>query len=321
MILILLGLFICCSSFCDEQSFRQVAPSPINLLETEIKIKPDKSAKEVTVPKVEDKEQKPVASGTKTKSDKSVKEVTAPKADDKTEQKPKKGWQSFFSNKTINNMTFSELEAEEENLMKAGNKTSALKYLEKMVPLCNDLDKLKSIMLELAQLYFEAGNFEKAGKMYNEFTVLYPGCDEAEFALYQAILSSFKLTLDAEHDQTKTQEAKDLALAFLERESFKTYCKEVKDILNKCEERLFEADQKIFNFYLNTGNYSGQYGNAKKHLALIKESYLDKEIPDIAVRIAKLEADFTAATMPVSATSTDVAQAQEPKKKSFKNRF
>ena len=177
---------------------------------------------------------------------------------------------SFFSNKTISNMTFAELKAEQEQLIQNKDKAGAVKYLEKMVPLCNDLDELKKIMLELASIYYEIGNFEKAGKMYNEFTVLYPGCDEAEFALYQAILSSFKLTLDAEHDQGNTQEAKELALAFLERESFKKYRKEVKDILNKCEERLFEADSKIFSFYLNCGNYLGEYGNAKKHLLLSK---------------------------------------------------
>lgn len=275
-------LFISLSA--DEPSFHEISPKPIELLDGETEIK-------------------------------------QPSADIKKDEKSVTNKKKFslFSNKTINNMTFDELKEAEEKLMKAGSTSSALKYLEKMVPLCNDLNELKKIMLELADLYFQEGNFEKAGKMYNEFTILYPGCDEAEFALYQAILSSFKLTLDAEHDQTKTQEAKDLALAFLERESFTTYRKEVKDILNKCEERLFEADFNIFNFYLNIGNYTGQYANATKHLDIIKKSYLDKEIPQIIERVAKLETDLTLVTMPHT-EKTVVAQKSE-NKKSFKNRF
>lgn len=302
MVVVISLLLLVMGLQADEPCFHEISPSPIKLLKPEAKTKPDQ------------------------KVDSQSKKTEEQKTDSgKKAEAPKKNF-SFFSNKTINNMNFDELKEAKEKLIKDGNKTSAIKYLEKMMPLCNDLDELKRIMLELAQLYFEQDNFEKAGKMYNEFTILYPGCDEAEFALYQAILSSFKLTLDAEHDQTKTKEAKELALSFLERQSFTKYRNEVKDILNKSEERLFEADSKIFSFYLNSGNYTGEYGNAKQHLAIIKDLYLDNEIPeikipDIALRIAKLEADYTAATMPIESSKTVVAQTKEPQKKPFKNRF
>lgn len=297
MIVILVSLIFWCSLInATSECFDEVSSSPIKLLKPE--------------------DQVPVAEKNIAKQD---------EQSDKNTQEQKKGWfssiSSWFSNKTINNMNFAELKEVKEKLIQEGNNASAIKYLEKMMPLCNDLDELKRIMMELAKLYFEADDFEKAGKMFNEFTVLYPGCDEAEFALYQAILSNFKLTLDAEHDQTKTQETKELALAFLERESFTMYRKEVAGILNKCEERLFESDTMIFRCYLNIGNYSGQFANAKKHLAIIKESYLDKDVPDIAVRVAELEADLTAATTPLESTKTVVAQADESQQKPFKDRF
>ena len=60
----------------------------------------------------------------------------------------------------------------------------------------------------------------------------------------------------------------------------------------------------------------------RKSICYYQRILSGKEIPDIALRVAKLEADFTVATMPLSSSSTtEVAQAKDPKKKSFKDRF
>ena len=61
----------------------------------------------------------------------------------------------------------------------------------------------------------------------------------------------------------------------------------------KCEERLLESEINIFNFYLKRGNYVA----AKTRLATIKQAYLRKTIPDVAMRIANLETNYANATI------------------------
>jgi outer membrane assembly lipoprotein YfiO len=249
------------------------------------------------------------------------KTVVSPEHKEEVKKQPRKKRrrkekvQSAESKKTLSHMNFLELKKSKDELTKSGNTTTAIKYLEKMVPLCNDLNELRVIMLEYANLLYETGSFDKASKMYNEFTVLYPGSDEVEEAMYRAVLCTFQLTLDAEHDQTKTLETCELAKTFLDRESFTNFKNDVETILSKCEERLFESEMNIYKFYMGRGNYV----SATKRLSGIKEIYLNKTIPDIQMRVAALEADLTAATLkPDEAKPVIVAQNKE---KTFTDRF
>ncbi len=182
-------------------------------------------------------------------------------------------------------MNYDELKASKNMLVASGDKSTALKYLEKMVPLCSDMNELKDIMLELAELFFENGSFEKASKMYHEFTLLYPGSNDVERAMYRAIASTFQLTLDAEHDQTKTCETLELAEEFMKHSLFATFREEVASIISLCHQRLFESEALIFNFYINCGNRTA----AQKRLATMKETYLSRNIPDVSLKLATLE--------------------------------
>lgn len=224
------------------------------------------------------------------------------------------------SQKTLSHLNYQELKKNKEELVKKGNKTTAIKYLEKMVPLCTDLEELKGIMLELAQLFFETGVFDKAAKMYQEFTLLYPGAQEVELAMYQAIVANFKLILDAEHDQTKTLEAKELAETFLKRITFTTYKKEVEQILSQCEERLFESEVIAFNFYISRSNDTA----AKKRLygeKGIKETYLKKSIPNIQERVASLEETLKTIVKQEPSTAVAALETSDKDKKAFTERF
>jgi outer membrane assembly lipoprotein YfiO len=228
--------------------------------------------------------------------------------------------------KTLSYKNYEELKQSKNERMAANDKPGALRYLEKMVPLCNDLAELKLLMLELADLLFAMEDYTRSADMYREFTLLYPGSDEVEYALYRAILSNFKLTLDAEHDQSKTLTTKELALAFLERsELFTVYAKEVEDILMQCEQRLLANDISIFNFYVKRQDIS----SAQNRLSLIKKDYLTKQIPDVQLQIAQLE-KMVPVELPhevheiMQDRTTVVAEAEQPtqeKEKSFIDRF
>lgn len=241
------------------------------------------------------------ASKSQTKKEKPIKKVS-PSA------KQTSVASSIFAKKTISTMTFDELKERKQELIKT-DKKNAIKYLERMVPICNDLEELKTIMLELAQLLFDTEDYTKASKMYHEFTLLYPGCDEVEYAMFQAIISSFKLTLDAEHDQSKTAETRELAQAFLDRPSFVNHKKEVEEIAHKCDARIFESEVNIFNFYMKRGNYVA----AKTRLSTIKETYLAKAIPDIQMRVAALETNYVAATINIQTNQKTVVAMQDKK--------
>lgn len=187
----------------------------------------------------------------------------------------KKFFASFFDpdqkKKTLRNMNFAELEAFKEKCLEANDRHNAIRTLERMVPICTDLEKLKSVLLELADLLFEDGKLEAAGKMYREFVKYYPGNQKVEYALYKAVVCKFYLILDAERDQTSTRDAVELANKFLEREEiFKEYSKEVRTMRERCYERLFESEVSIFNFYCDRGRYK----SAKTRIANIRKEYM-----------------------------------------------
>ena len=214
---------------------------------------------------------------------------------------------SIFAKKTLSTMNFEELKKSKIEHVKAGDKKTAIKYLERMNRVCNDINELKEIMLELAQLLYDIEDYTKASKMYHDFTLLYPGSDEVEFAMYQAVTSSFKQIRDAEHDQTNTMETKELAQSFLERSSFTKYKNDVEKIAVQCDERLLESEINIFNFYMKRGNYIA----AKTRLASIKEGYLEKAIPGVQMRVADLEKNYTNATCGLEIAPTTVVAVQD----------
>jgi len=223
---------------------------------------------------------------------------------DLTTQPPKKkgrlrtkieGWfDPKNKKKTLRNMNFAELEAFKERTLAANDRYNAIRILERMVPICTDLEKLKNLLLELADLLFEEGKLEAAGKMYREFVKYYPGNEKVEYALYKAVLCKFYVILDAERDQTSTKDAIELADKFLEREEiFITYSQEVRTMRSRCYERLLESEVNIFNFYCDRSRYK----SAKTRLANIRKEFIpllpacDPYLISLEIQLANLVKD------------------------------
>jgi len=197
-----------------------------------------------------------------------IKTTSAPKKLE-GKSKKKKGWFSgWFSkkddpdsleqaaekSKKISDLEYKELKKEKTRLLAKGDKYLAIKYLERMAPLCSDLAERAAILLELADLLFETNHMVKAERLYLEFLNLFPGDKRAEHANYHAIVCCFNQTKDYFRDQSKTQEVVELAKEFLSRkEVFTTYTDKVVSILKQCHEKLLESEMNIFNFYLKQG--------------------------------------------------------------------
>jgi len=192
------------------------------------------------------------------KSDKKKKSVKKPK-----KQKEKKAEKK--KRKSLSSMDFDELEETKNKHVALGHKESALIFGEKMVAICSDPDKLSALTLELADLHFDLQHFEKAGLLYGDFVKFCPADTKTEYAQYKAILCSFYGLLDADRDQSATQETLTQANAFLERKDiFKHYARDVLDIRSKCLERLAQNELMITEFYLKRKNYKQAEARLKK---------------------------------------------------------
>lgn len=191
---------------------------------------------------------------------------------------------------TISTMTFDELREAKNRKLQENNVEIAIKYAEKMLPICKDMHELKDLTIELADLYFHHGDLEKAGKLYNEFTKLYPGYDKIEHAKHKAILCSFYSILNAENDQTKTKETIALTQEFLERSDiFTQYASEVENIQKQCYRRLVESDKYIVEYYLNRDSFNAaqtRINNMRKDYGTAMPN-LEPELLSYEIQIAQ----------------------------------
>jgi outer membrane assembly lipoprotein YfiO len=213
---------------------------------------------------------------------------------------PQKGWfgrqcdrvKEWFNpankKKTLRNMDYNEREAFKNKCLAENDRFNAIRTLELMVPVCTDLNKLKDILLELADLLFDEGRLEAAGKTYREFVKYYPGNEKVEYALYKAVICKFYTTLDPERDQSNTRETIELADKFLEREEiFRTHSQEVRTVRTQCYQRLFDSEISIFKFYCNRGRYK----SANTRLANIRKEFI-QHVPNSDPYLLTLEIDL-----------------------------
>lgn len=213
---------------------------------------------------------------------KDTKKTSKPAKETKPAKKVKK------KRKTLSDMNYDELkEAKDERLAKKDSE-GAIRYLEKMISASKNKEDLASVLMELADLFFDTGKLAKAEELYTKFYTLYPGNDHVEKAHYKAILCSYYLTLDSDRDQSKTNETLALATKFLERKDiFKTYAQDVSTIQQQCYEKLCQSELNVTEFYIKRGKTKDLVA-AQQRLDDLRKEYLEK-IPSVEPRILALE--------------------------------
>lgn len=190
--------------------------------------------------------------------------------------------------KTLRYMTYEETKEAKNKLLAGGNHTVALKYQERMIKLCDDLDELEAVMLEYADTHKICAHYDKAAALYTEFTNSFPGSVHIEYALYNALECSSHLILDAERDQTNTKKAIELADQFLARaELFAQYTDKVLEIRDRCYKNLARSECNVYTFYLN----NGQYAQAERRLSGIRTEWIAK-VPDLEAEVLAFEIDL-----------------------------
>jgi outer membrane assembly lipoprotein YfiO len=214
---------------------------------------------------------------------------------------------------TYRDMTYDELSAAKDEHIKNNNSPSAIKYLEHMISLCNDVTKRSSHHLEIADLIFKEQQYQKSAQKYAEFAILYPGHNDIERVLTRAIESNHNCQLSFDRDQTKTEETLKLAEAFLKRDDFTQYRDLVTEIRDECIKKLVESEFNVCAFYLKQGKLSC----VERRIASIKTTWLPK-FPDAQNTINEFEADIA---LQKSKTQPTIVVADNDKAKHMADRF
>ena len=161
---------------------------------------------------------------------------------------------------------------------------TAIKYLDRMSKVCTDLDTLRTILLELANLLFEDGKFTKAYLLYDQYVKSYPGKNtDYGFAYYRKVLCSYYQVLDIDRDQTNTEKTLELCESFLNDCKDNQYDQDVRTIIQSCKKNLAGHELYIAQHYI----IQNRVTSANRRLVRIRETYLT--VPDVEYQVLNLE--------------------------------
>jgi len=197
---------------------------------------------------------------------------------------PRKGLQGYKKYHTFSEMDFEELTVAKNQRLEEKNFDIAIKYLERMIKLCDSVNEKAALIIELADLLFMQQKYEESSKWFTEFIQLYPGNPKVEYASYKAIECASKQILSIDRDQSATEKALALADDFLKRDLFTTYTKEVAEIRHTCQQTLAQNDCYVAEFYIKHKSYAA----AERRLTNLRSEWVDK-VPEIKAPLTTLE--------------------------------
>ncbi len=175
--------------------------------------------------------------------------------------------------KIIKNMDEQELVLVIEYAKNKQDKELAFKAYFHLFSVCQDHMQLKKYKLDLADYCYGLSEYEKAALKYEEFCILYPGCQEAEYAEYKLILCTFYTSLEAHRDQADTNRTINFITHFLQKAKDATFISEAESIYKTCRKRLMEHEVLVFELYLKQQKFTA----AKKRLEYMQENFKDIE--------------------------------------------
>lgn len=140
-----------------------------------------------------------------------------------------------------------------------------------LLSVCSDHSKIKTYKLDLADYCYGLEDYEKASMKYEEFCLLYPGCNEAEYAEYKLILCTFYTSLEAHRDQTDTNRTINFIAHFLNKAKNEKFISEVQSIFKICRKRLLQHEVIVFEMNLKQKKFTG----AQKRLEYIEQHFKD----------------------------------------------
>jgi len=194
--------------------------------------------------------------------------------------------------KFVKDMNESELKDTLVYAKKTDQTDLVFKIFHFLMAVTSSQDSLRNYKLDLADYCYQIKDFEKASVCYEEFFILYPGSSEAEYTLYKAILCWFYRSLAPDKDQSNTHKTIILIEDFMSKAKNQQFINEIKDIKQKCRQKLFEHETCVFENYIKQKKLT----SAQKRLEYIKEQFQD--IKNIEHYITYLEKMYGIASDP-----------------------
>jgi outer membrane protein assembly factor BamD (BamD/ComL family) len=172
---------------------------------------------------------------------------------------------------SLKNMSYEQLSAKVPVLIKEGNLRIAGKYLKHMLSLADTLstdpDVRANTIIQIADLLFQRGKYDKAVKRFMQYSELYPGdAKHAEYAAWRACEASVLCLNTCDRCQQKTHATILLVNTYLDRPLFTAYRNEVQTIRDRCYTLLVQSEMNIWSECLKNNNKDG----ATAHLAYVE---------------------------------------------------
>lgn len=181
--------------------------------------------------------------------------------------------------KQTKDMDFNEAVAAKEYYEKEKDIDMIIKTAERIAAIASDQEITSKAILDLAKLYLEKENFDKAQKYASDYQIMYPGTNEAKEANYIEIKARYKASADHDRDQTNTQKVIEVADEYEKNYKDDTqYLDEIKTMKSESYKKLLEHEICVINLYLSRYDYFGSVSalkGAKKRIEYIKEKLLN----------------------------------------------
>jgi outer membrane protein assembly factor BamD len=166
-------------------------------------------------------------------------------------------------------MSFDELTTKASQYAKTKKHEDAIAYLDEALSRFGDHEKIHQVKIDLAEEQFDNGNYPVAQELYEHFNQFYPADARAEYAKYKSILSMYRQTLDVHCDQSETEDTIKLCREYLQNAAYKKFHKEINDIQKLSENKLFNKEVYVFDFYFRRGKYDA----ARYRLKTLKNKF------------------------------------------------
>ncbi len=202
---------------------------------------------------------------------------------EKDEKNKQKKIYNERASKTIKGMTEDELREYINACIALEYFEEAIKGIEQLITITKNMILAKEARIEVADIYFEKGNWKVAADKYNEFIKLYPADKHIDYAQYKALISLFYCLPTHDRDQKNTQEVILLSDELLKKNH--PFSQDIKQIRSHCYRKLYEHNTDIFNQYMKKGSYAA----AEKRLEQIRKTFTPSMIENFDFLSLELE--------------------------------
>jgi tetratricopeptide (TPR) repeat protein len=183
-------------------------------------------------------------------------------------------------NKRRNNyksMNLEQLDGLKKELITRDDIEQAIKIAERQLTLATDYGIIRDLRLEIADLNYDLGLYEKAEKLFEEFLTLYPSATTSEYAHNKSICSASMQLCHFECDQEAAKRALKKINEFCSKGTYSDHLCNVESIRSECSANILRNEIAVLKFNIQRNCLKGadiRLKHIEKEYALIAQDCL-----------------------------------------------